>query len=431
MLQIYKHISGTAGPVFNALLAARARKGMELPARISERRGVAVLPRPSSPLVWIHAASLGEAQSALILVTRLLEKDPDIHILMTTGTVSSANMMQKNLPPGVIHQFYPLDHPDWTRSFLDHWQPDLVLWMESELWPNMLSEMKSRKIPAILVNARLSDRSFKRWSWIRHFAGEILSAFNLIIAQTSEDAARFKALGGLSVTASGNLKYSAKPLPFDESELQKLDAAIAGRPLWVYASCHKGEEALACRVHTILKNIFPDLLTILVPRHPDRRNEIAEICKNHGLSFALRGTDKTPPPHDTDIYIADTFGELGLFYRLAPLAVIGRSFSDDGGGGHNPIEAAQLNCAVLYGPHVQYQKELYAGMSGAGAALPVRNEQELTAAVRDLLSTPEKCAALQRSGFEFVRTQGTVADLVVSALHPWLEKPHKKIAATS
>ena len=429
MLQIYKHISGNAEPLFNALLSSRARKGLELPERLPERRGVAGLTNPGGPLVWVHAASVGEAQSALILVTRLREKNPGLHILMTTGTVSSAGLMQKNLPPGVIHQFYPLDHPGWTKSFLDHWRPSLVLWMESELWPNMLAEIKKRGIPAVLVNARLSDRSFRRWSWVRSSAREILSAFKLVLAQGESEAARYKTLGASAAFATGNLKYSAAPLRFNDTDLQILAAAIGARPLWLYASSHKGEEALACRVHTALKNIFPDLLTVIVPRHPNRRDEIAETCRAHGLAFILRGETKNPPTPDTDIYVADTFGELGLFYRLAPLALIGRSFSDDGGGGHNPIEAAQLNCAVLYGPNVQYQKDLFSGMTAAGAARPVQNESELTTAIQTLLSSPEQCAALQRTGYEFVRTQGAVADTVINAIDPWLAAARGQKAA--
>ncbi len=429
MLHIYKHISGNAGPFFNALLASRARKGLEMPERLSERRGIAGKTNPGAPLAWIHAASVGEAQSALILITRLREKHTYINIFMTTGTVSSAGLMQKNLPPDVIHQFYPLDHPGWTKSFLDHWRPSLVLWMESELWPNMLAEIKKRNIPAVLVNARLSERSFRRWSWVRSFASEVLSAFKLILAQSESEAMRYKALGANAAIAAGNLKYGATPLRFNEKDLQTITTTIGTRPLWLYASSHKGEEALACRAHKALKHIFPNLLTIIVPRHPDRRGDIIETCNAHGLNFIMRGEEKIMPAYDTDIYIADTFGELGLFYRLAPLAVIGRSFSDDGGGGHNPIEAAQLNCAVLYGPNVQYQKDLFTAMTAAGAAKPVQNEAELIAAIHSLLSTPEQCAMLQRTGLEFINTQGAVTDTVINAIDPWLSSPHRNKAA--
>ncbi|MBK7361221.1 MAG: 3-deoxy-D-manno-octulosonic acid transferase [Micavibrio sp.] len=421
MLQLYKSVSGASGPLLRALLHARSRRGKELPAHLGERLGRASLARGNSPLIWVHAASIGEAQSALILVERLQRLVPGTQILMTTGTVSSASMMRKNLPAGAVHQFYPVDHPAWAKQFLDHWKPDLVLWMESELWPNMLTDIKTRGIPAILVNARLSEKSFRRWSWFGGAAKEILSAFSLILAQGEKEAARFRALGAKNVTATGNIKYSAKPLSFSESDLKAAGGAIGQRPLWLYASSHKGEESMACRVHQKLKLKFPDLLTIIVPRHPERRQDIITTCEQANLKFVLRGEIRIPPSYDTDIYIADTFGELGLFYRFAPLACIGRSFSDDGGGGHNPIEAAQLNCAVLYGPNVQFQKELFEEMSNAGGALGVNNESELEEAISAFLSDPQRLAAMQQSGLEFTRMKARVVDIVIESISPWLD----------
>ncbi|MGB4106972.1 MAG: 3-deoxy-D-manno-octulosonic acid transferase [Alphaproteobacteria bacterium] len=421
MLQLYKSVSGASGPLFRALLSARARDGKEAPAHMGERLGKASLERPAAPVVWIHAASVGESQSALILVERLIALIPAARILMTTGTVSSAGMIRKKLPEGAIHQFYPVDHPAWVKEFLDHWRPDLVLWMESELWPNMLTDIARRGIPAILVNARLSEKSFARWSWIRGTAKEILGAFSLILSQSEKEAERFRALRAKNVHATGNIKYSARPLPFDDNDLKTITGAIGQRPVWLYASSHKGEEALACRVHQKLKAQFPELLTIIVPRHPERRDEIAETCRQAGLSFLLRGAAKTPPAYETDIYIADTFGELGLFYRLAPLACIGRSFSDDGGGGHNPIEAAQLNCAVLYGPHVQFQQTLFEDLSNSGGALGVTDERELGNIISSLLSDPQKMTAMQQRGLEFARSQSKIVDATIELISPYLD----------
>lgn len=421
MLQLYKSVSGAGGPLFRALLAARARRGKEVPAHMGERTGKASLQRPDAPLVWIHAASVGESQSALILVERLSALIPGARILMTTGTVSSAGMMRKKLPDGAIHQFYPVDHPAWVSEFLDHWKPNLVLWMESELWPNMLTDIARRGIPAILVNARLSEKSFARWSWIRGAAKEILGAFSLILAQSEKEAERYRLLGAKNVRATGNIKYSARPLPFDDNELKSITGAIGNRPAWLYASSHKGEEALACRVHQKLKAQFSDLLTVIVPRHPERREDIAETCRQAGLSFILRGEGKIPPSHDTDIYVADTFGELGLFYRAAPLACIGRSFSDDGGGGHNPIEASQLNCAVLYGPHVQFQKSLFEDLSNAGGAIGTASETELAGIIRDLLSDPQRLSTMQQRGLEFARSQSKIVDATIELISPYLD----------
>lgn len=420
-LEFYKTISQSSEPLLRALLSRRLASGKEHGARLGERQGNPGLPRPSSPLIWIHAASVGEAQSALILLDLLLKKNAGIHILMTTGTISSASLMQKNLPSNVIHQFYPLDHPRWVKSFLDHWRPNLVLWMESELWPNMLGAIKKRNIPAILVNARLSEKSFSRWSWIKSSAQKMLSAFSLILAQSEKEALRYRMLGAGNVTSTGNIKYSAKPLGFSSDDLKNLHAKTYNRPLWLFASTHKGEEEMACRIHQKLKNSIPGLLTLIVPRHPDRRAAILQSCQKYNLAMSLRGAEKNLPDENTDIYIADTFGELGLFYRLSPVACIGRSFSDDGGGGHNPIEAAQLNCVVLHGPGVQFQKELYNEMNDAGVAFSLKNESELASSVHEFLSNPEKLEAAQKNALNFTLTKTKVIDEILERIDPFLD----------
>lgn len=422
MLQFYRLLSNAGKPLFRSLLERRVKDGKEISVRILEREGISSRPRPAGPLIWVHAASVGESQSALILVTRLLRAYSKAHILMTTGTVSSAMLMEKKLPERTFHQFYPADHPDWVKAFLDHWQPNFVIWMESELWPNMLSEIGRRNIPAALVNARLSQKSFNRWLWIKNTAKEILGAFSLVLAQSDKEAERYKILGARNVTATGNLKYSAQPLPCNDQDLQILTASVSGRPLWVFASTHKGEEAMACRIHQHLKTALPELLTIIIPRHPERREEIAHICEQQKLQFILRGEEKSLPKENTDIYIADTFGELGLFYRLSPIACIGRSFSDDGGGGHNPIEAAQLNCAVLHGKNVQYQQDLYDEMNNKGAAAEIRDEADLRNMLLELLSYPGKSKSYQKDALNYARSKEKVIDVVLENLKPCLEQ---------
>ncbi|MCF8495489.1 MAG: 3-deoxy-D-manno-octulosonic acid transferase [Alphaproteobacteria bacterium] len=422
ILSLYQFLTGALESALDRVLHRRTARGKEDPARLPERRGISSRERPEGLLIWLHAASVGEARSALILIDRLLALHPDLHILVTTGTLTSARMLRDNLPERAFHQFYPLDVPSWTARFLDHWRPDGVLWMESELWPNMILALKERRIPAALVNGRLSDKSFRIWKIFRKTAGSLLESFTLILAQTDRDAGRFSTLGARQVVTTGNLKYSATPLPFNEADLNHLRAYARGRPLWLFASTHEGEETLACRVHDILKNTFPDLLTILVPRHPDRRSRIKALCESHGLNTMMRGEAKALPNPETEIYVADTMGELGLFYRLAPVACIGRSFSDDGGGGHNPIEAAQLHCAVLHGPRVQYQRDLYREMHEADAALKVEDEQALAAALRTLLSDPVRLEARQAAGLAFSRDNDAVIGRVMETLLPVIEK---------
>lgn len=426
LLGLYRAATKLGAPALRALLTARARRGKEDPARIGERMGTPSRPRPAGSLIWVHAASVGEAQSALILIDRLARRTKDAHILVTTGTVTSATLMEKRLPANAFHQFYPLDRPAWVRAFLDHWRPSCALWMESELWPNMLREIRKRNIPAALVNARLSRRSARRWALAGDAAAQILATFSLCLAQSDEDAAALRSLGAGNVTATDNLKYGAAPLPCDAAELDRLRRAVKNRPLWLYASTHAGEEALACRVHKRLKKNLPNLLTILVPRHPERGGAVMDCCLDAILNARLRGESASLPAADDDIYIADTLGEMGLFYRLAPLACIGRSFSADGGGGHNPIEAAQLGCAVLHGPRVQNLEKIYAEMDAQGAALRVTDEEELTTALRRLLSHPAELRAQQDSGKDFAERRAGVVDRVMTRLEPllpWADPP--------
>ena len=422
MLNFYRFCMGMSEKALKGLLERRAQKGKENRLRLAERQGKPSHPRPDGPLVWIHAASVGEAQSALIVIDGLLKLSQNLHILMTTGTTTSAALMAQKLPDRTLHQFFPLDHPDWADRFLTHWSPDLALWMESELWPNMLEGLKRRNIPAALVNARLSDRSFRRWRIFKSAAKQILGCFSMILTQTQKDADYFVSLGAKRVIVTDNLKFSAKPLPAAETDLKILVAKIGSRPLWLYASTHKGEEDMACRIHQILKNSIPDVLTIIVPRHPDRRDSIRLTCEQRKLFVVMRGTEKNLPEQDTDIYVADTIGELGLFYRVAPVACIGRSFSDDGGGGHNPIEAAQLNCAVLHGPDIQNLEEIYAEMDKAGAALNMKNEIEMTNTLQALLTDLSALQRHQAIALRFAKSKENVIQGVLKAITPLLEE---------
>lgn len=418
-LTAYRAVLRASGAILSLLLALRLQAGKEHAIRMPERKGIPSLPRPVGKLAWIHAASVGEAQSALILLDRMALHYPDARFLVTTGTLTSASLMEKRLPARAMHQFYPLDCPTWTGRFLDHWRPDIALWMESELWPSMISALKERGIPSALINARLSDRSFARWRLLRTFAGGVLSSFSLILAQSADDATRFQKLGHDSVMVTGNLKYSAAPLSADPAALSTLSKQIAARPLWVYASTHKGEEELAAHCHLLLKEKIPGLLTLIVPRHPERGADIAARLLPMGVTTARRGLGEAITPH-TDIYIADTLGELGLFYTLSPIAVIGRTFSEDGGGGHNPIEAAQLGCAVLSGPHVQFQRELFSALKRFEAVDILKHPDELAPTLLRLLASPEELTKRQEAARAFARHNAGVVDSVMDALSPLL-----------
>ncbi len=424
MIFLYKAILSTIGaPLLKRILKKRIRAGKEDESRINERMGITEKERPHGKLIWLHAASVGEAQSALILIEALLLKYKDRHIMVTTGTKTSADLMSKRLPDRAFHQFYPLDHPSWTKKFLTHWKPDLVLWMESELWPNMLLEIKKQNIPAFLINARMSPRSLKRWRLLGSAARTMLSSFSAILCQTDTDKKSYETLGAKNVHVTDNLKYSASPLPCDKGAFDKLKNATKGRLLWLYASTHAGEEHLACALHKKLKKEFPTLLTIIVPRHPERRTEIKETCDKENIISRLRGEFRKLPDNNTDIYIADTLGELGLFYSLSPIAVIGRSFSDDGGGGHNPIEAALLNCATLHGPYVQNLAQIFDEMDKAGAALELKNTQDFEDTLRKLFNDRKMLCDLRNAGLSFASKKSGIVGKVMEHIDSPLSSP--------
>lgn len=423
MLELYKYITSKSEKILLWLLNWRENKGKEDIARINERKGICTKPRPDGKLLWVHAASVGEAQSTLILIEKILKQTKDLNIIVTSGTVTSAKLMEDRLPQGAFHQYAPLDHPKWIKKFIEHWKPNAVFLIESELWPNMLAEIKQQKIPAALINARLSNKSFNGWSLFKNSTKEILSSFNIILSQTDNDTIRFKKLGARNTITTGNIKYSASPLPVNNNDLNEISNAIGNRPVWVYASTHLGEESLACRIHQRLKNKIPDILTIIVPRHPERRDEIKNICEGFSnLKNTMRGEIKSLPRADTDIYIADSLGELGLFYSVSQVAMIGRSFSVDGGGGHNPLEAAQLKCAVITGPNIQFQQDIFNNMINAKVAKQVKTKEELSNILTSLFENQEQLKQLQNNAFEYAQSKMNIIDNVIEELAPIIKE---------
>lgn len=416
---LYKRTMTYGKPVIMGLLNKRLKNGKEDPDRLPERFGQPSRPRPDNgPLMWVHVASVGEAQSMLHLINLYLEQNKTGSVLVTSITRTSAELLEKRLPARAFHQYLPVDRPKWVKRFLEYWHPDIVLWAESELWPTFMSEIGKRHLPMALINARMSPNSFKNWSRAKSFAQNILSAFTVILTQTDKDRDYYNQLGARSVTTVGNIKFASAPLPFHENDLTTLQQSIGHRPVWVYASTHAGEEELAAETHLNLLSEFPDLLTIIIPRHPERRVSILESLQKYNLTITTRSKNKIAPQDTTQIYLVDTLGELGLFYRLSPISVIGRSFSQDGGGGHNPLEAAQLGSAVLHGPNVQNLMDIYEPMDQAGAALRLDNPQSLTHALKQFLSNKESLKHLAEKGYSFTEGQKQILSKVIEELEP-------------
>ncbi len=338
-------------PLVRLLLRQRLARGRELPDRLGERRGRATLPRPEGRLLWLHAASVGETVSVLALVDALCAIDPDLHVLMTTGSVTSQRLLAQRLRAGgldrrVLQQFVPLDVPRWLHRFLRHWRPQAVALVESELWPNLIACVRGHGLPIALVNARLSARSLRGWQRLPALARTMLRSFCWITARGEEDAARLRRLGARDVECPGDLKAMATALPVDERELDRLRRLLAERPLLLAASTHAGEEVVIAQAHAILSQRLPTLLTIVAPRHPERGAALAGA-----LDRAPRRALGQDPAAGTGCWICDTMGELGLLYRLAPITFLGNSLAQaDPGGGHNPFEPARLGCAIATGP---------------------------------------------------------------------------------
>ncbi len=415
---LYRGLTRIGGPALRYYLYRRRLAGKEDPARQGERLGLPSRPRPEGPLVWFHAASVGESLSILILIERLLDGDPRLRVLVTTGTVTSAALMAERLPPRAFHQYVPVDRPGYVERFLDHWRPDLTLWVESEIWPNMLWEIGRRQHGAALINARMSERSFRRWRWFPGFIRSLLGAFRLVLAQTGADAERLLQLGAPEVRSVGNLKFAALPPPADPARLKELSGAIAGRPVWLFASSHPGEDEVAAEVHEALAPHLPGLLTMIAPRHPARGGAIQEMLRTRGLTAGRRSQGALPAATD-DLYLADTMGEMGVLYRLAPVVCVGGSFVPH--GGQNPIEPVQLGCAVLFGPGMSNFAEITAELLAAGAAREVAERGLLAGAVDGLLRDAAARQRLADAGAEVLgRHCRKVAEEVFSVLRPLL-----------
>ena len=414
LLWAYIVLSRRAAGFAQARLRRRLTAGKEDPARIDERMGIAGMPRPEGRLVWFHAASVGEAASLVELLRRIGTGRPDLTCLVTTVTLTSAQFLDGRLPEGTLHQFAPLDVLPWVERFLGHWRPDLAVWTESELWPATLYATHRTGVPMLLINARISQRSFRRWRLARGMARGLLGRFDRILAQDELAAEQLEAIGAepdrLEVT--GMLKEGAAPLPHDEAERTALARALDGRQLWLAASTHPGEEEIVAAAHAEARRTIPTLVLILAPRHPDRGDAVAAMLRERGLAVAQRSKGEAIDA-DTEVYLADTLGEMGLWYRVAPVSFVGGSLVAV--GGHNPFEPALLGSAILHGPFVRSFADPYARLADAGAAIRVRNEGELARALVRTLA-PDRAAEMASAAWGTVSEGAEVTDAVIATI---------------
>jgi 3-deoxy-D-manno-octulosonic-acid transferase len=415
-LRLYRLAAiAAAPPLASRLLAWRLKRGKEHPARLAERYGEASLPRPTGPLIWLHGASVGEMLAVIPLIERI--RAQNFAVLVTSGTVTSAALAEQRLPAGAFHQFIPLDAPRFVGRFLDHWRPDLVLFVESDLWPNLILACADRAVPMILVNGRVSERSFSRWRLLPGAIAALLERFDLCLAQSSADAERYAQLGAPRISSIGNLKLDVPAPPVDQSTLRELKSIIGARVVIAAASTHAGEETAIIAAHRRLRAKCPSLLTVIAPRHPERGPGIAELAKVAGLAVALRSRGDLPKP-DVDVFIADTLGELGLIYRLAPIVFMGGSLASH--GGQNPIEAIRLGAAVVHGPHVWNFAEIYATLDEAHGAELIPDAEALTARLTGWLAKPAARTAVADAAILTVGKLGGALERTLAAVEPYL-----------
>ena len=421
-LIVYRLLTRLLEPLAPRLLDARAKQGKEDPVRVDERLGLTTVARPAGDLVWLHGVSVGETLSLLPVVERIRRQRPDLAILVTSGTLTSAQLLAQRLPAGVIHQFAPVDAPGAVAAFLDHWQPSLAVFVESELWPNLILEARRRGVKLVLASARITERTVEGW---RRFPGavrQILSAFDRILPQDETSAARLHSLGA-RIDGHVNLKLSGEAPPHDAAAFTRLSAAIGDRPVVVAASTHDGEEIAIVRA---LDKLADRLCLILVPRHPARSADIATALTRDGYRFARRSQGHEPD-RDTDLYLADTLGEMGLFLRLADVVVMGGSFSaaleKPPVGGHNPLEPARLGKPAVTGPDMSNWAAVTDALVEAGGLAIVQAPWDLPAVLAPLRADTDAARAMGERGRRAAAEAGSGLDRLWEALAPLLPQP--------
>ena len=396
-------------------LRSRLLMGKEDPERLEERLGISLAERPTGNLIWFHAASVGESLSLVELIKRISSSQPDYNFLITTGTITSAKLILSRLPSNAVHQYIPVDTPKAVENFLDRWRPSLAIWTESEFWPNLISFSSARDIPMILINARISEKSYRRWRFFKKSLKNLIEKFNYSLIQDEKTVKYFSKIGISSnnFELTGTLKEGSAALPYSETEQVEISKQILNRPVWLAASTHEGEEKLIAAAHRHASKASQGLLLIIVPRHPERGLEIASILTKENFKICLR-SKKDKISSDTQIYIADTLGELGLWYRIAPVSFVGGSFVPI--GGHNPFEPAALGSAILHGPYVENFKEIYNRLNVAGAAVKIEEASELGVKLIETLS-PENAAKLAQSAWEVSSNGAEITDRAIKLIY--------------
>ena len=415
----YEAIMSLGVYLIEFILLLRRLRGKEDSMRLNERRGVTKLSRPKGALIWLHASSVGESIASLTLIDKLLKTLPNYNILVTTGSVSSARLLKERLPQFVIHQFVPIDRKLWIQRFLNHWQPNLAIIMESEFWPTQIKQLKKRNTPILVINGRLSESSYSRWRLAGSMTRTIFGNLDLVLATNDQQAKRFSNLRAPYVQVVGNLKRSAPKLPLDADSAQDIIKQVGSRPVWLAASTHEGEDLPILKTQKKLLIQFPNMLTIIVPRHPKRGIDIEFLAQKNGLSVARRNKSEEIKP-ETELYIADTMGEMSLFYNVAHCVFVAGSLVPV--GGHNPIEPAHFNCAIFFGPLMAKNQEISEEMIEKNAAIQIDSIEKLTPTLEKVFSDDDLFQSLSYNAQKYAENGGGILETISTKISPYIKK---------
>ena len=398
ILKIYFFVTKYFEFLFFLLLKYRLIKGKEHKKRFLERRGISSLSRPSSYLIWFNAASVGEAISIINLIEKLQKNNKKIIFLITTTTISSS-----------------FDTFSATKNFLDHWQPDLAIFVESEFWPRLIFEIKKRGIPLGLINARMEKKTFENWFKIKRTCRQILEKFDFVYAHDSLTAKRLLSLGITKKKLLGIIssKEQATPLTYNSEEYYKFKKLFKDRKIWIAASTHEGEDEIIINVQEKLHSIDKNFLLILIPRHPNRAKQLYR--KKQSLSHIIKIRSKDQKINEkTSIYLADTLGELGLWYKLSKVVFLGGSLVRI--GGHNPYEPCRFGNAIITGPYIYNFQKAFDQLNEAGAIIYVKSNEELVEKIKTL-SNNDNAKLIGQKGLKYVNSLSDHSSPIINKIN--------------
>ncbi|WP_341791889.1 lipid IV(A) 3-deoxy-D-manno-octulosonic acid transferase [Rickettsia endosymbiont of Gonocerus acuteangulatus] len=407
MMRLYYFLSFLLLPIYFVIIFIRLLIGKEDIKRVKERFAIGKHRQDNGFLIWIHAASVGESMIALNLVDNISKHFPEVRFLVTSWTQSSAKILSSKLPKIATHQLLPIDNIIFTKIFLNNWKPDLGIFIESELWPGTINEA-AKHCKLLLVNARMSDKSFESWKKRKGFFQLIVTNFSEVIVQSERDLQKFNELGISNTTNLGNIKFANEKLPVNQEELVKLSEHLKNKQIILFASTHPEDEEIILPIIKNLKKQVTNCYIILIPRHPERVKSILDNCIAQDLSATAKSQNDLPVLTD-DLYIVDRFGEMGLFFSISSISFIGGSFKQ---GGHNILEAAHFSNCIIFGPDMSKNTDIAKHVLENKAAIQIKSGKELLNTLEYLLA-PSNSIELknyQENSLKFVEENQKILD---------------------